>query len=177
MPAPMIDIHDLCDRALAGIEAERWVDAYMTLIPGLRYVRAHADGPGWSAAVAQARAHALGERLRGEPLTRRAADKPRGYPGDAVLLDMLYFDEGRHFEAARADGPDDLTRMGFVFPGAASAAVRHRRAILARGVDAAVARKPEAAILSVACGHLREFELTTLAAAPILTNPVGGGVR
>jgi hypothetical protein len=173
----MIDIHDLCDQALAGIEAGRWVDAYMTLFPGLRHVRARADGPGWSAAVAQARAHALGERLRNEPLTRRAADKPRGYPGDAVLLDMLYFDEGPRFEAARGVGPDDSTRKGFLFPSAASAAVRHRRTVLAHGVDAALARKPDAAILSVACGHLREFELTTLAASPIRTNPVGGGVR
>lgn len=38
-------------------------------------------------------------------------------------------------------------------------AVRHRRALLASQVDATIAANPKARILSIACGHLREFSL------------------
>ena len=41
-------------------------------------------------ALAQARAHRLHALVRQDPYTQRAAEKPRGYAGDAVMLDHVY---------------------------------------------------------------------------------------
>ena len=47
--------------------------------------------PAIAAAVGrQILTHPLGELLHRDPFTRRGFDKPRGYAGDAVLIDYLY---------------------------------------------------------------------------------------
>lgn len=96
----------------------------------------------------------LRDLLRQDPFARRCVDKPRGYAGDATLLDMAY----------RLLTPDDGPALGRkVFtattnsPGSRS--IRERRQRLAGFVDSVAATSPRATIASLACGHLRELQL------------------
>jgi SAM-dependent methyltransferase len=93
--------------------------------------------------------------LQEDPFTRRSAQKPRGYSGDAVMLDYIYSGLGRA-EAESNDG----TRQGdfrvhcrafVICEGSAD-----RKRLIADYIDdtADCVEKPR--ILSVACGHLRE---------------------
>jgi extracellular factor (EF) 3-hydroxypalmitic acid methyl ester biosynthesis protein len=106
-----------------------------------------------------ARDHALARLIHECPFTRHSFDKPRGYPGDAGLLDFVY----RH-PAARpaqeAATPAGRTVAAFTIDVTACEAVRQRRSILAAKIDEAAARREKPAILAVASGHLREAELS-----------------
>jgi hypothetical protein len=90
------------------------------------------------------------------PFTRHAFRKPRGYAGDAALIDFIYGC------VDRADGASTLGETVFSWefelPGFRS--VRYRRMYLAREIDRAAALSTTPRVLSVACGHLREAELS-----------------
>lgn len=89
------------------------------------------------------------------PIATHAAARPRGYPGDAGLLDLLYL-----HPAHQAEFADDVARrVSAVCQGAKVArSVRYRRMLLADAIDRAAIAAPQASILSLACGHLREVE-------------------
>jgi extracellular factor (EF) 3-hydroxypalmitic acid methyl ester biosynthesis protein len=97
---------------------------------------------------------ALRLALREDPFSNRAVSRPRGYPGDAVLLDMAY----------RIVGPPEFTsnigRMAFEAttnsPGSRS--VRARKLCVAKFIDSVADEIDKARIVSVACGHLRELD-------------------
>ena len=94
------------------------------------------------------------------PLTNHSFSQPRGYPGDAGLLDLIY----RHDDARPiVDASTETGRSVFDFTINVSAceAVRQRRSLLARTLDDVAAQRPGADMLAVACGHLREAELST----------------
>lgn len=99
--------------------------------------------------------HPICELLHEDPLTWRAYAKPRGYAGDAVLLDLLYFCD-RHCNCERMSVRNrKLLQTHDTAPAAIS--LRSRLNYLAKLIDrAAERRRPR--ILSVACGHLREVE-------------------
>ncbi|NMO22280.1 class I SAM-dependent methyltransferase [Pyxidicoccus fallax] len=106
-----------------------------------------------------AKKHPLRPFLHQCPFTRRAWERPRGYAGDAVLIDYLYMDHASdELHAGR-----EIYRYMHAQP--SSLSVRERRELLARAIDETAERVPgEARILSVACGHLREAE-TSVAVA------------
>jgi SAM-dependent methyltransferase len=100
--------------------------------------------------------HPMVAQLREEPFTRRAFEKPRGYAGDAVMLDYVY----RH-------SPDSvsLTRLGaalhpWIVRRPAAQSLLERRTILAGELDAVAARRKAPRVLSIACGHLREAQVS-----------------
>ncbi|MBP6308109.1 MAG: hypothetical protein KAZ23_00205 [Burkholderiaceae bacterium] len=103
--------------------------------------------------IRTARDHQVFKLLQQDPNTRRAFDKPRGYAGDAVMLDYFYTGVppsetsafGRGVFAATTRSPMCLS-------------VAHRKALLRAYIDDVIARKPDARILSVASGHCRELE-------------------
>ena len=93
-------------------------------------------------------------------MTRRSFEKPRGYAGDAVMLDHIYgTGEGRL-------APHPATTDGQVYAYTVNApaprAVRFRRETLARLIDETAERcgAGNASVISIACGHLREVELS-----------------
>ncbi|MBS1855883.1 MAG: class I SAM-dependent methyltransferase [Acidobacteria bacterium] len=90
-----------------------------------------------------------------DPFIRRAFAKPRGYAGDAVLLDFIYHHPANRAWVATAP-PRGRAALGFSTNTPAPRAVRNRAWLLANEIDAVCARAPRAAILSMACGHLRE---------------------
>jgi SAM-dependent methyltransferase len=91
-----------------------------------------------------------------DPYTRRGFLKPRGYAGDAVLLDYIY---------GTAPAPEDTTAMGAGILASsqrnsvAFQAVRERRAVRARHMLRAKQSAEPARCRVVACGHLRELAL------------------
>jgi hypothetical protein len=128
------------------------------LIAELRTVRLSVDRPTWRAIVDACRAHPVCALLHEDPFTARAFQKPRGYPGDAVMLDYVY-------------SPDRLTpRPTMSRAGAAvwaatvgsrtGQAVRRRRRHLAARIDRVAMRVRRSRILCLAAGHLREAELS-----------------
>lgn len=118
----------------------------------------HRDSKEIATAKHLANNHPLKDLVHECPFTRHAYVKPRGYAGDASLLDYIYqhtaakpafeftSNTGREMSVHNVDVP-------------AAAAVRTRRNILAASIADTVRRKPGARIMSVACGHLREIEL------------------
>lgn len=92
------------------------------------------------------------------PFTAHSRDKPRGYAGDAHLIDYIY------------GHPDALERPGLAsaigqrimahnLESPSAAAVRARRTIIGAKIAEAVERTRKPRILSVACGNSRELEL------------------
>jgi hypothetical protein len=103
------------------------------------------------------RNHELLPVLMQDPLTHRAFHKPRGYPGDAVLLDLIYSGQipkgtsrvGRDIFAATSRSPG-------------SASLQFRCELLRHYIDDAVAQRRDCRILAVGSGHCRELSGSTL---------------
>ena len=120
----------------------------------LRRMRGQLGPDDWATLGAEARRHPLHTLLLESPVTHRAFLKPRGYAGDAVLMDLMY---------GTASPGRDLSPLGgmlfgYEFDSPCCKSVRVRRAILARELDDVARERPGANVLSVACGHLREIE-------------------
>jgi trans-aconitate methyltransferase len=81
--------------------------------------------------------------------------QPRGYAGDAELIDYIYFQQHQ---------PElcDIGHALFLYNtnAPASSAVRERRNYLAHKIDEVAAQRSGARVLSMACGHLREARLS-----------------
>ncbi len=116
------------------------------------------DAAAWAETVARCRAHPLRAVLHEDPLTRRTYEQPRGYAGDAELLDIIYRRDWRG--VAEPPSPTGQAIFDFTIGCRAPSAVRARRELLATMIDGACARTPSPHILSVACGHLRELALS-----------------
>ncbi len=91
-----------------------------------------------------------------DPYTYRGFSKPRGYAGDAVLLDYIYgttpVPDGTTDTGARILGWGQQNSVAF-------RAVRERKATLASHMSRTKALSHKSECLSVACGHLRELAL------------------
>jgi hypothetical protein len=103
--------------------------------------------------------HPLRELLHQDPFTYRAFSKPRGYAGDAVMMDYIYGlgEAGRAASEATPMGRAIFSHMG-TRPSAR--AVRYRRELLAGLIDRTAARGGNR-VFALAAGHLREVELSS----------------
>jgi SAM-dependent methyltransferase len=138
------------------------------LLATLNLWRDRAATPGeWQRAIALVRAHSLHALLRQDPFTDRAFSKPRGYAGDAAMLDFCYDPPGSHLE--RVPTAVGAAILRFIHATASARGVRERRRILARAIDDAVQRTSIPTIVSVACGHARELDASRgfIAGAPL----------
>lgn len=144
------------DAAEISLQNKNYFDAFKMLGPRLSELH---DSAHISGAMNEARAHVRGHPVFGlchdDPYTKRAFLKPRGYAGDAVMLDYVY------------SGllPEDTPHIGQgIFQcttrGPMGLSVLYRRSLLSAYINDVVARNPEARILSVASGHCRELEGT-----------------
>jgi extracellular factor (EF) 3-hydroxypalmitic acid methyl ester biosynthesis protein len=98
--------------------------------------------------------HPMRGLLHLSPLSRRAYEKPRGYAGDAVMLDYIY----DHEKALPAISTLGQRVLRWETATVSSRSVRNRRKILARALDTAGGNCVAPRVLSVACGHLREAQ-------------------
>ena len=148
---------DAASRRLAAGPAEI-APAIYALAADLRELKRAQAPAEWDDTLARCRAHPLCGQLHQDPLTARAYRQPRGYQGDAELLDIIYARDYRGVwrEPVTALG-ESLFRH--TIECRAPDAVRQRRNFLAESIDATCRENPAARILSVACGHLREATL------------------
>jgi hypothetical protein len=113
----------------------------------------------WAEYVAECRRHPLKDLIHEDPFTRRAFAKPRGYAGDAVLMDYIY---GREERWPMPEGTTPLGRALFEFTTSAPApaGVRARREFVANLLDDLAEEVDRPHVLSIAAGHLREAMLS-----------------
>jgi hypothetical protein len=145
------EVFDTTHEAIVGGNVH---DGMGALRASLRELRSLLPAADWARLGEEARRHPLHDLLLESPFTRRAYEKPRGYAGDAVLMDLIY---------GMVTPGDDLSPLGgmlygYEFDSPCFQSVRTRRAVLAREIDSVAAAQPGARILSVASGHLREIE-------------------
>ena len=135
------------------------------LFHGLAHLRGVVSRDDWAALCRDVfLPHPLSEVLLADPLTRRALEKPRGYAGDAIMMDMIY-SEGEF-------GPGWMKATGlgsaihrFILSRPTSEGVRGRRRVIAGHIEALTRDRHNVEVLSVACGHLREARLVSASAA------------
>ncbi|MEM6415793.1 MAG: class I SAM-dependent methyltransferase [Pseudomonadota bacterium] len=128
-----------------------------TLRDTLLLARANMDPELWLEAIEIVETHPISDLLRQCPTTNRSVQKPRGYAGDARLIDYIY---GTDCDTVM---PHAATIAGqvsfFVTHSSACWAVRERRKIIAAEIEKAVSHRNDVRLLSIACGHLRELDL------------------
>ena len=135
------------DQALEMIERGNAAQAVPMLVGKL--FSAANDSHSWPATRAALLRHDLHNVLMEDPFCARSARRPRGYPGDAALIDIIY-DKA---------SPDPMTRRGrelfdVTVKFQAAEGVRQRRAYAETLVTSAWAAGKR--ILVLACGHFRE---------------------
>src|ERR1700722_7733139 len=113
----------------------------------------------WPAYPRACRNHPVCRLLHQDPFTYRAFAKPRGYAGDAVMMDYIY-GLGEAGAAARNATPLGRAIFQYMDTRPSAKAVRFRRRLLAGLIDQGAERK-EARVLAVAAGHLREVEISS----------------
>jgi len=159
---PMLSTRDFTHDAVSG-----WLDAttrrllgpqagvaFQDMIADLWSLRRAVSQEAWRSLIARMRDHELAGVVWQDPFLDHAFRRPRGYPGDAALLDWIY--EG----TAHPDAPDPHSVGGRIFRmsvhESAPGGVRWRRDHIAARL-AALGRG--ARVMSLAAGHLREARL------------------
>ena len=115
---------------------------------------AFADPARWAETRASLHRHALLPVLMQDPLAAHSARRPRGYPGDAGLIDLIY-------DMQPPAGVSEVARefFGVTVQFQAPEAVRQRRIEAERLV--AQAWQAGQRVLVLACGHFREGDPLT----------------
>jgi hypothetical protein len=113
----------------------------------------------WSALASDCLKHPIATLLHQDPLTWRTFQKPKGYAGDATMLDFIYSMEDDSFLPSFAN-PITATIFRFTASAPAGRAVCARRRIIAGLIDQVAEQIAYPRILSIAAGHLREAALS-----------------
>jgi extracellular factor (EF) 3-hydroxypalmitic acid methyl ester biosynthesis protein len=140
------------DQTLALIEAGEVTTALPLLAGTLS--KAHAESDLWPATRAIFRQHPLCQALLEDPFAAYSVQRPRGYPGDAGLIDIIY-DQLPYAETTSRGLRFFDVSIGFP----AAEAVRLRRQYAAAVVD--TAWRAGQRVLVLACGHFREGDALT----------------
>lgn len=155
----------LFDRVYRLVELGLLAEGLDDLISGLEQVRNAMCHDDWSAFAESARTDCrLMSLVHQDPLTKRAFDKPRGYAGDAVMMDYAYGIHSAH-EATRQASEFGRAVLGQIQRRPAVQSVRYRREHIAQLIDEIAAVEAQPRILAIAAGHLREAELSTALAS------------
>jgi extracellular factor (EF) 3-hydroxypalmitic acid methyl ester biosynthesis protein len=148
---------------LAG--GDEVADAVWRLCYGLSSIRAQASEAEWKSVIKCCREHPLLPILHQDPYAARAFRKPRGYPGDAAVIDYLYRASPTREERL------NLTPLGLAILQANTTtpsgfAVRERKRSAAREIDLVAGRKPGATVVAMAAGHARELAISAAMRSP-----------
>ena len=143
---------ELCDGTYDALHGDDVHGAMAGLYEGLAELRARVSPQEWTRFEIAVREHQLHSLLLHSPLTRRAFEKPRGYAGDAELIDFVYGCGSRARQLSTLG--EELYAWEFDSPACRS--VRYRRVRLAREIDKTAGDGRLTSVLAVACGHLRQ---------------------
>lgn len=148
---------EVFDKAVKNFQAMEDIQETLgELFEMLLYVRQH-NGSQWKQCVAAYRQHDIMNYVQQDPLTHRSFVKPRGYPGDAELLDFVYASEdGRYIPALHESSELGKHIYDYINCSGTARAVNTRRKIIVDKLDTLAATKTRPDVLSLACGHLRE---------------------
>ena len=163
------DLVALFDSVAASFESGVTYPAMAQLVEGLAELGTASRGSDWiDHAKNVARCHPIAKFVYDCPFTNHSATRPRGYPGDAQLIDFIYRHPAMtHAEQQASDFGRSVLLHNVDSP--APAAVRARRHLTATYISDVVLKRPGAHIMSVACGHARELELI----APKIARVIG----
>lgn len=128
---------------------------YLTL--GLKQIKEDCSSNEWSEfSKTSFLQHPLTQVLHEDPFTRHSFEKPRGYAGDAELIDYMY-----NYRQPFSD-TTELGRQIFDYTTNTPAprSVRERQQIVANLIDELALSVDQPRLLSIACGHLREASLS-----------------
>lgn len=130
------------------------------LIAAIADMRASSGVDGWKTAVDKIRRHPITSLLHEDPFTHRGFHKPRGYAGDAPMLDFVYLNQSR---CTLTEGVSALGAkiFGYTTTSPIAEAIVNRRSIMALQIDEVAERTHDAEVLALQCGHLREAELSS----------------
>lgn len=171
LQTPVITLQEntqaLLDRAHQLARSADFLGAFRLLGTPLSALWSEARGSGRAdAMLAWCRAHPLHDLVQEDPYTQRATSKPRGYAGDAVMMDYIY--TGQPPEGTSAIGRGVFSATTRVSMGLS---VLYRRQLLKSLIDDTVVTRDAGRILSVASGHAREFE-GSLVGSPVFQGDV-----
>jgi len=141
------------DSSYSLIEQEQVEEGMELLVGGLWTRRLTSEREAWERFVGQeCMRHPIRDLLHCDPFTYRAFAKPRGYAGDAVMLDYIY----GFRRAPELPRPIRQIHTYTTVAGRAPCSVRNRLEIVSGEIDRLAAAQRDLRVLSVACGHLRE---------------------
>jgi extracellular factor (EF) 3-hydroxypalmitic acid methyl ester biosynthesis protein len=157
MNAISTDHHAVLDESHAMLIGGRVSEAFERLVTGLQQIRERTHPGEWKLfSRSECLKHPIRALIHQSPFSRRAFEKPRGYAGDAETLDFAY---------GYARLPEGTTPLGAELylcereaPSVKSA--RDRIDVLASAVDRVARQTGCPRVLSVACGHLREAQVS-----------------
>lgn len=149
----------LMSDAARHLKNDEVVTAFGILGKGMNeiWASAYADGQA-NQALATVREHELFAISHEDPYSKRAFEKPRGYAGDAVMMDYVY-------AGVAPDATSELGRRVFTGTtrGSMGLSVLFRRHLLTAHINEVASSCSDFRILSVASGHCREIEDSLLA--------------
>jgi hypothetical protein len=148
------------DRALPLLQAGTYWEGMDSLFRELTELRRVSDPADWELFCrSDITRHPITKIVHQDPITRRSFMKPRGYAGDAVLVDLLYTPDGPPLDCSQ----EGTAIWDYTIFAPEAVAVRERRDMLAVMIDQVAENSTFPRIFSVACGHLREFGLSKAA--------------
>ena len=141
-----LDQPDMVDEIMTDLMSELWM------------LRQNSPSDVWGDILRQCATHPVREIIHQDPFSARSFRKPRGYSGDAVMIDYIY---SRNCRLGEEEPVTEIGERIFRFncDTPACSAVRTRRDLVASVIDQVCALSDHPHILSVACGHLREATL------------------
>lgn len=111
-------------------------------------------GAQWEQLAAQARASAMGQRFVESPLTRRSLEKPRGYAGDAPMMDYVY----RIVSALPDESAFGKRWLSYEVSCSGPAAARYRLRHAGSTIQRILQSRRRPSILALGAGHCRELQ-------------------
>jgi extracellular factor (EF) 3-hydroxypalmitic acid methyl ester biosynthesis protein len=139
-----------------GQRAQELIDRLFVECNRLRHGLTTSD---WKDCVERLRRTDILTQVHQDAFTYRAFSKPRGYAGDAVMMDMIYSLEEGYEQPEMSPIGQQVFR--YTTQAAASAGVRARREYIAELLDQFLYAKQQADVLAVASGHLREASMSS----------------
>mgnify|MGYP001577284813 FL=1 len=166
------NIHTLFEQSsqfLSEVGVER---ATSYLEAGLHDIRCHVDSAVWKERIVpEGRCASFYLQLLECPFTKHSTLRPRGYMGDAELIDYVY---GIDLPAKLGNSSQvgrELCLAWLAHP--SSQAVRERRERIGLWIDEIAAQIDRPDVFSLACGHLREIPASKAFCAGKLGRIVG----